>query len=226
MKKPGVLAVGGANDTKGSTYYTNWNQYGSSTLLAVRDRFCAGTILFGGIECVGALEEDVYQDLVTGEDGTGFGIAPVPMYKDFGADSDVSYLTSIHNVGRPGAITKTTSKFAQCTAFLNYQSTHSDKILETYYTMRMEFKLAGDNIGTAEMLDFIRNHVRTSFDKIMEDAIEFKNPVEDGAENRRWHSILLSASYQLDIRGKYTQYVGIKEGFLENLRKSYSDCPP
>ena len=43
------------------------------------------------------------------------------------------YQTMIHNVGRLGAISRITKNFSQCSAFLDYQSTHSTDILDDYY---------------------------------------------------------------------------------------------
>ena len=198
--KPGVFC------TRGSDY----SSYGQNTMLAVRNQFCKNRILFGGIECVGALEEPVYQTLKT---GTGFGVVPVPLYKEAEEGSDMTYLTSIHNVGRPGAIARTTKSFAQCTAFLNYQSTHSEDILETYYESRLQYGATDGNTGTVEMLDYIRSNVRSAFDKTMEDAVGYK--YNTGSE--RWHSILANKNYSLDITQAYKERIGDKQAYLLQL---------
>ncbi len=208
--QPGVIAVTGSTEVD--------KKYGSTALLAIRNRFCDNYVLFGGIECVGALEEPQYQNLKT---GTGFGVVPVPLYKEIEEGSTTTYLTSIHNVGRPGAISRTTKNFAQVSAFLNYQSTHSDEILETYYQSRLQYGATDGNTGTVEMLDFIRNNVRTSFDKTMEDAIGYKYDVS----KEKWHAILVSANYSTDIRASYKAYIANKQANLAQLQADFANFP-
>ena len=203
--KPGVFVASGSS---------NWSEYGQTLLLAVRNQFCKNRILFGGIECVGALEEPVYQTLKT---GTGFGVVPVPIYKDPEEGVEKRYLTSIHCIGRPGAITRTTKYFAQCTAFLNYQSTHSEDILETYYESRLQYGATDGNTGTVEMLDYIRSNVRSAFDKTMEDAVGYKY----NTTNERWHSILSGSGYSMDITQAYKERIDDKQTYLNQLIGAY-----
>ena len=201
FSKPGVYAANGSS---------NYAEYGQNSMLAVRNQFCKNRILFGGIECVGALEEPVYQTLKT---GTGFGVVPVPLYKEAEEGAEMTYLTAIHNVGRPGAIARTTKSFAQCTAFLNYQSTHSEDILETYYESRLQYGATDGNMGTVEMLDYIRSNVRSAFDKTMEDAVGYK--YNTGSE--RWHGIIADADYSLDITKAYEERIDDKQDYLTQL---------
>ena len=153
---------------------TDISQFGTSHFLAIRKRFCDGAVLFGDIMMVGALEFSDYQDM----GANAFGVVPVPIYHD-NMDDDGNpidkYLTQIHNVGRPGAIAYNTKKFVECTAFLNYQSTNSTKILNTYYTYELCYGAAGGAAGTVRMLEYLRENVRTSFDKAMEDAMGIFN---------------------------------------------------
>ena len=126
FKQPGIIAVDN----------TQTQGYGSDALLAIRSRFASDKVLFGGVICLGSLEYDVYKEM-NGEGRTGYGIVPVPLYRanyvDENGDTKVDkYLTQIHNIGRIGAISYTTEKFSQCTAYLNYQSTHSTDILNEY----------------------------------------------------------------------------------------------
>ncbi len=210
MEQAGVIAPSGSEDTT--------KKYGSTGLLAVRARFCQNEVLFGGIECVGALEDQTYQSLKV---STGFGVVPVPLYKAPEEGATKTYLTSIHNVGRPGGISRQTKNFDACTAFLNYQSTHSEEILEEYYTTKLQYGATDGKRGTVDMLDFIRNNVRTSFDKTMEDAIGYKFDVQGD----RWHSILSNKGYKCDIRQPYASVIGNKEERLKDLQASYADYP-
>ena len=208
FEQPGVISVDDGE----------YLEYNRESLLAIRQRFCQNFVLFGGIECVGALEDPNYVSL---KSGTGFGVAPVPLYEDVKEGDTTTYLTSIHNVGRPGAISAKTRYFAQCTAFLDYQSQNSSDILETYYTMRIQYGATNGETGTVDMLDFIRDNTRSSFDKTTEDAIGYKY----NAKNELWHTTIGKSGYQLDIRAAYREYIGNKQGNLEALRKSYDDYP-
>ena len=191
---------------------SGFEQYGSEGHLAIRNRFAQNTILFGDIVLLGALEFDAYQDMKS--DG-GFGVVPVPVYK-----AGDRYLTQIHNMGSCGAISTKTQRFSQCTAFLNYQSTHSTQVLEEYYKVNVKRGLATNSEGTVQMLQYLRDNVRTSFDKAMEDAIAVNKP---GAI--RWHNVLSGASYQIDVRTQYQANYNSKQGELESLATKMAGLP-
>ncbi len=209
MKKPGVLCVD-----------TGYEQYGGSTLLATRERFCENMVLFGGIECVGALEELEYQELKT---GTGFGVVPVPLYKPVEPGDDTTYLTSVHAIGKPLAISRTTNavEFSACTAFIDYQSTHSSEILDIYYESKLQYTATDGTKGTVDMLNFIRDNVRSSFDKITEDAIGYKYD----STGDRWHSIMVTGNYQIEMSGPYAELIDAKKSSLSKLQASYDNYP-
>lgn len=185
-------------------------------LLAVRKQFVADKLLFGGIILVGSLEYEEYQSM-KGED-TGFGVVPVPVYK-----AGDKYLTQIHVVGRAGGIAHSTHKFAQCTAYLHYQSSHSARVKNEYYDINLAYDLVDNLDGNVEMLEYIRNNVRTSFDKLFEDAIAFFNAEKDDeAVGSRWHDIIKEAEYEVgDMRKEYMQRVGQKNAYLEDLITQY-----
>ena len=157
-------------------------------LLGVRKQFTSGKILFGGVILVGSLEYEAYQNMKKGDKG-GFGVVPVPTYKE-GDD----YLTQIHVVGRAGGIAFCTSKFVQCSAFLQYQSANSTEIKNHYYDYNLTYDTASGLDGNIEMLEYIRDNVRTSFDKLFEDAIGFNFDVKIN-ENDRVHSRLQAEDY-------------------------------
>ncbi len=198
-------------DNSSETY--NIDKWGSSHLTAIRKRFSTGNVLFGDIMMVGALEYSEYQEM---RDGKGFGVVPVPLYDiDEGWTDDAPYLTQIHNVGRPGAIAKNTTKFVECTAFLNYQSTHSTDILDQYYNYELMYNVAGGASGTVDMLRYVRQNVRTSFDKAMEDAIGvFKG--KDAQEVKITYLIPMRGATE-DIRTAYKRVLDKKQGYLVEL---------
>lgn len=167
-------------------------------IAGIRDRFGAGDyMLFGGIIALGSLEEAAYQNM--GKDGkSGFGVVCVPMYKD-GSMED--YRTLVHNIARLPAISANTTEFEQCTAFLNYQSTNSAKILDAYYNqVLMGLVNTGDaKANNVKMLTFIRNHVRDCFDKTFEDVVSayMKSNGNAEADAQRWHQYFRDQNYKV-----------------------------
>lgn len=203
------------------THTPNYKDYGDNANIAIRTRFCDNKILFGDLILLGALEYDAYQEL---KKSSGFGVVPVPLYHDVAEGSDESYLTTLHNVGRVGAIAYNTDVFAQCTAFLNYQSTHSTDILDEYYESRLQYDVAGgnNNKGTVKVLQFIRKNVRSAFDKTMEDAIGVQNKTS----SERWHSILVNNDYLLtDFTKHYSSLYQKKQEELESLVQQFYTLP-
>jgi hypothetical protein len=190
-------------------------------LLGVRKQFTSGKILFGGVILVGSLEYSAYQDMKKGDKG-GFGVVPVPTYKE-GDD----YLTQIHVVGRAGGIAFCTSKFVQCSAFLQYQSANSTEIKNHYYDYNLTYDTASGLDGNIEMLEYIRYNVRTSFDKLFEDAIGFfYEDLQPGSEQNRWHTLIVTASFQMtDMADVYDSLVTSKQQNLEKLKTQYSKLP-
>ncbi len=209
----GVVAVGTTESNKDVVATPS----GFTTpLQAIRAKFASGNILFGGVVCLGSLEYEEYVDMQS-DDGDQYGVAPVPLYK---AGSG-TYQTQIHNLGRVGAISATTQKFSQCTAFLNYQSTHSSDILEQYYEYNLKASVLGDDVkGSIEMLDYIRDHVRSSFDKAFEDVMG--NYFADG-KDEMWHYVLNENAYQItssEFAVYYEDYVRAKAENLYDLETS------
>ena len=229
VQKTGVVALPREDSVAGIAQ--NMSTYGGQVELSIRTRFCDNKILFGGLIMVGSLEDESYQTLKDKKDG-GFGVVPMPLYHAVTAENpDESYLTCIHNTTRPGAIARNTDSFSACTAFLNYQSTHSTQILTDYYEIYLQYGLTDGNTGTVEMLQYIRTNVRRSFDKIFEDAIGAYNPDEGGAASLPWHNIIWGVSkyggtaYEIDIRPIYTELRDKKQGLLEELIALYPELP-
>ncbi len=182
-------------------------------LRSIAARFADDKILFGGVSLLGGLENPEYQAM---RDGKGFGVVPVPLYSD---EIDDEYLTAIHNCGRIGAISQKTQKFEQCTAYLHSLSTNSTKILDNYYEYKLQYDVADADPSTVYMMQYIRNHVRSAFDKTFEDAMG----AYYGKEGNRWHSIMKDNRYSVDLRQRYSEIYDEKEADLKNLVKYYDD---
>ena len=219
FKQPGIIAVDN----------TQTQGYGSDALLAIRSRFASDKVLFGGVICLGSLEYDVYKEM-NGEGRTGYGIVPVPLYRanyvDENGDTKVDkYLTQIHNIGRIGAISYTTEKFSQCTAYLNYQSTHSTDILNEYYDYKLQYDVVGQEVkGNVEMLKYIRENVRSAFDKAFEDALgRFYSTTDDQAMAEQWHTMIKNSQFKIngaDMTQYYDSLTPKKAWRLYNLEYS------
>ena len=208
-KPAGIITVSG-EDAKA---YTGRSV---TELVAIRENFASNKILFGGVIAVGSLEEEVYQKMRT--DGKGFGILPVPLYR-----SSDEYLTLVHNIARIIAIAKATTDFAQCSAFLDYNSRMSAEILDEYYEGTL-VSSTGGLAGNAnkDMLTYIRNHVRDCFDKTFEDAVSARmSAVDDNSTSNKWHEIL--SRNKFDYADFSAQYKSMREAKEEALAKVLED---
>ena len=214
FKSSGVLAVSSQQSAAAGL--------NSDSLLAIRDRFTENMVLFGGVICVGSLEYDAYQEMKE-NGGLGFGVVPVPLYKQ-DADHTKNYNTQIHNIGRVGAIANTTTKFAQCSAFLDYQSRNSSGILEQYCNATLTYGVAAAEglEGNIEMFELMRANVGSSLDKAYDDAIGFfYNSINADSNANRWNTMLSSAGFQLDDAAtKYASVAQLKQTYLEQLKNS------
>ena len=213
LAAPGVAYV--TSTTSGDYNISTWGGSGSGNhIKAIRTRFSTGNVLFGDIMLVGALEYEEYQSM---REGSGFGVVVVPLYdKDAGFKKDAPYLTQIHVMARPGAIAKNTTKFVECTAYLNYQSTHSTDILNEYYNYELMYNIAGGAQGTVRMLQYVRENVRTSFDKVMEDALGTFHGQD--AYDVKVLVMMTKNSWGVDdIRGEYKAVLEKKKAYLKDL---------
>ena len=180
-------------------------------IAGIRAKFAQNGVLFGGIIALGSVESTEFQGL---NSTTGFGLVPVPVYK-----AGDEYLTLVHNIARIVAISKTTTEFEQCTKFLNYQSTNSAEIIETYYSSQLAAAVSG-NANNAKMLTYIRNHVRDCFDKTYEDVISsyMSSNGDEEADTNKWHILLRNAKYMYTgIGGDYSSIYTVKQGHLTTI---------
>ena len=224
----GVVAINKSADHSGPINTTSQ----SSAEVVVRNAFAEGKVLFGGIVCVGSLEDTIYGGML--ENGEGFGVVPGPLYRtnytdDKGATQVDKYLTQIHNIGKVGAIGIKTKYFAQCSAFLNYQSLNSADILDDYYNFTLKTDAVADE-GGAEMLDYIRENVRSSFDKAFEDAIARQAQMSGNKDlnQHKWHNMILDKCFNLtrdEMHSQYATWMDAKAAALEALELSYAGLP-
>ena len=133
------------------------------------------------------------------------------------------------NNGKIGAISLGTTKFAQCTAYLNFQSTHSVEVIKEYYNHELSATQTEDTANNIEMLTYIRANVRSSFDKTFEDALaEYYSEQTGGtSESNKWHYIIKDANFDLtNMREKYAEIARIKAQWLYDLENyGYANLP-
>ena len=212
-----LMQTDGVTYASASDFNTALGHTPASDLVGIRERFAENMILFGGIIAVGSLEDTVYQQM---REGLGFGVVPVPTYKQ-----GDEYLTLVHNIARIVGISVSSAKFSQCSAFLDYVSRTSADILDQYYNTQLTAAtggVAGEN--NAEMLTYIRNHVRDCFDKTCEDLIAENMLSNDkDAYKYRWHQIITDQKYQMtDFRTQYAGNYGKKVSYLQDLLNTWN----
>ena len=182
---------------------------------AIRTVFASGNVLFGDIITAGELEEKAYRKLFN---YGHLGILPIPTL-----DESDRYMTQIHSIGKAGAIAYNTKKFVECTAFLNYQSTHSSKIIGEYFTYKLCYGYAGGGFYTVEMLEFLRQSVRSSFDMIMEDALA--SFCEDIAHLHVLDLVNGENDYNpLYVENNYDGYISRKQEYLNYLNDYFHEA--
>lgn len=212
----GVISV-----SNGETFGFGSSIGGGPDITAIRERFASNNVLFGGIVTLGSLEYNEFKQSNAEHSSVGYegyAIAPIPLYRssyvENGETKVDSYNTQIYHLGKIVAISYTTENFAQCTAYLNYMSTNSTEILNEYYDHKHSVK--GEDIGTVEMLKYIRNNVGSGLDATYDSIIARYCEVDDYT---MWSSIIKDYNYQIKniIVLEYKAYVRDKARGLYNL---------
>lgn len=190
-----------------------------TSMLAVRELFTSGKMLFGGITQAASLEYEQYRAMKS--DG-GFAIVPVPMVDGM----QTQYSTQIHHTGRAGAISARTTKFVQCSAFIQYQTENSADVVTEYYKSTFGAEVSGINTNI-EMMRYLRRNLKSGFQMCYEAATEFLAPYESAiSENEKWHVIICNGQYDVTNMGDlYKTYVGPKSASLANLVAIYDTLP-
>ena len=181
-----------------------------SIMYATRARFSEDKILFGGIVMVGALDYAEYQ----GMEG-GFGIVPVPLIS-----AGREYVSAIHNLARVMGIAKTTTRFEEVSAYLDYQTLHSGETMSTYYTLLQYDTVGGEEYNIA-VLDILRNSLGDNSTHYLENQIQTK-PSGITITIDRWSRMLRTADLDPEaLRTKYDASVGNKNLALAELVAVY-----
>ena len=211
MNTPGIVCI----DSQNSPEY---KKYGYSVSSAIRARFCNNNILFGSVVTLSSLEYDAYQDFKT---DSGLAIAPVPLYMEKPGEDD-NYNTAIRNTARPGAIATSTRNFTACSAFLDYQSTHSGDILNEYFSHYYDYDITGEGFVASRMLKFIRKNIGATLAKTVEDAAGI---CYSANAHVNISYIMEINRFKYDIRKDYDELREVKARYLELLCKEYLGLP-
>ena len=152
--------------------------------------------------------------------GKGFGILPIPVYQ-----SSDDYLTLVHNLAKVVAIAKNTTKFSQCSAYIDYLSQESDDVLDSYYNQYLVSKTGGKAAqANKDMLTYIRTHVKDAFAKTVEDAIGIWKANDADVTANKFHEILARSGFLLDdFTEKYAGIVGKKQGYLNEAVTAWNN---
>ncbi len=181
--------------------------------------FANDQMLFGGIICAGNLEQSEYQDM----SGDGFGVAPVPIYRAFDESLDLDekgrnryYHTAVYNGAKCASISYCTTKFEQCTAWLNYQTVNSVDVMEEYW-----HKVVGNYESNVEVMTMLRANVCTVFEKSFDDQIGARLNKNDV----RWDYIIRMGKTWIhdesDINTSYITAVEIKWGVFDDIQINF-----
>lgn len=207
-------------NSKGIAFISS-NNTGLPNKLAVSEAFSENKVLFGDVVMLADLEDTKYQKLM--REG-GFGVVPIPLRTEQSGANKAEYHTSIHNLGRAGAISKATDKFAECTAFLNYQSQYrgasdsdSNDVLIEYFGELM-YGESVDVDSAVDMLRFIRSNIGSDFQKVMEDYNSMRFETTYGYVrvdfSNSWHVLFSVNRMDLDLRFHYTEMAMNKHKYL------------
>ena len=96
------------------------------------------------------------------------------------------------------------------------------------YNLTLKTDAANAVKGNAEMLDYIRYNVRSSFDKAFEDAIarHYKQAGDSQENENKWHNIILANNFVLEDGLMYQKYMSLvwqKGQNLDSLEASYGN---
>ena len=175
-------------------------------------KFAAGELLFAGICTLGALEDQVFQEMTD-----LYSVVPCPKLDP---DKDKPYNTIIINQGDVGVINVNANprKAKVLSAFIQYCTENSGEIREQFLQIVTKYKTTTYNQGTDRMLEIIYDSVRYGRDKTVDDLN--KDP--------RWHRIMMEEKFVAGsdvITTRYAQAIQQKQALLDNVMKTWYTLP-
>ena len=173
-------------------------------------KFAMSELLFGGVCTLGALEDDVFQNM---EDL--YSVVPCPKI-----DSAREYNTIIINQGDCGAINVNVkpAKAKALTAFIQYCTEHSGKIRKQFLEIVMKYKVTTYDQGTDRMLDIIYDGILYGRDKT----------VDDLNNEPRWHRKMMAEKFVAGsdyISTLYKSSLETKQKLLDEVMETWYKLP-
>ena len=191
---------------------------------AIANCFSENGILFGGIVCLGRLDSESYKKMKETPDG-GLGVAPIPLYRTLNplTQEPDSYTTITGFTARIGAVTYGSYKFAQISAFLNYQSTHSSDILHEYYSANFTNSSDKNDIHI-QMLDYIRKNLGSNFEFVQDYFMSMDSRTSKASmgEVRSWDEIIRLNEYKyFNMLPRYAELFSDKYAYIRNYANKF-----
>ena len=131
-----------------------FSEFTGSTLDEIKDLFCEGDVVFGGVTTLGALEGYSM--------GERLGIAPVPTYK-----SGVKYIASVARCAQIGAISIRTENITDTVNYINAANMASEGLFDVY--VEQYFSGADQN---SSVLSYMRSNLSVGGDLDVEDTMQ------------------------------------------------------
>ena len=175
-------------------------------------KFAAGETLFAGAQLLGALEDEVFQNMVD-----LYSVVPFPK-----TDSTKSYNTIVYSTGDVGAINVKSGprRVRVLTAYLQYCTENSPAIREEFLQIVTKYKTTVYNQGTDRMLDLIYKSILWGRDKIVDDLA--------GTSGNRWHSLMRNQHFVGGsdfISAQYESVRSLKQNRLDNYMEKWYNLP-
>ena len=175
-------------------------------------KFAAGETLFAGAQMLGALEEEVFQQM---EDL--YSVVPFPK-----VDVEKEYNTIVCSTGDVGAINvKVNARKARVlSAYIQYCTENSPEIREQFQQIVTKYKTTVYDQGTDRMLDLIYKSIRWARDKTIDDLA--------GISANRWHGYMRRQHFEAGSDYIATQYAavrGTKQNLLDRDMKKWYTLP-
>ena len=160
--------------------------------------FKNGTVLFATPTMMGALEEEVFQNMTD-----DMGVLPLPKLYE---GSAYSYCSIINGVGKVGALGYHSENSEAMSAYIQYITEHSLSVLEAYYDDAMKNRYTNDT-GSKDMLDLIYDSIGSQKTMIIEELLM----------NRDWGTMQPYTWHQLIKSNNYT-------GHASDISVQYESC--
>ena len=198
------------------TLSTNYTHAGNSPeepgIAYHQTKFAAGELLFAGAQLLGALEDDVFQQMTD-----LYSVVPCPK-----VDASKSYNSIVYSTGDVGAINVNANprRAKALTAYLQYCTENSPAIREQFLQIVMKYKVTVYNQGTDRMLDLIYNSILFGRDKTIDDLA--------GTTSNRWHSLMRLQHFEAGsdyVTGQYESCRSSKQTALDRVMKKWYTLP-